>query len=151
MKKTLIIIAILILIAVGAILAIKYFKKKKATGSASTGTKPLPGTTMPPVSGNSATFPLKKGSKGIQVTALQHSLNALYGANLTEDGQFGAQTYNAVKSFLKTATVSEQQYNKLLADAKANGTPNFLQEANNQDNPDSATALLNRIKALGGG
>lgn len=66
-------------------------------------------------------FPLKKGSKGEAVRELQRILN-YKGANLQVDGDWGPKTDAAVQQFLGTTTVTEQQFNQLSADYRAQTT-----------------------------
>lgn len=54
---------------------------------------------IPPVAAYSPN--LKKGSKGTQVRYLQQDLNYIMGCNLDVDGDFGAKTLAALKSFQK--------------------------------------------------
>lgn len=52
---------------------------------------------IPPVAASSPN--LKKGSTGVQVRYLQQDLNYIMGCNLDVDGDFGAKTLAALKSF----------------------------------------------------
>lgn len=54
-----------------------------------------PKPTTPPRNDN---FPLKRNSKGPNVTILQNAFNAKYGKILTVDGDFGPKTEDALKS-----------------------------------------------------
>ena len=51
----------------------------------------------------SGTPNLKRGSMGVQVSNLQKCLNVLFSAGLKVDGQFGNNTYNALKKFQSTS------------------------------------------------
>lgn len=94
-KKILIIIAVAIL----AYIIFTAFKKKsaKSSGSDKTGDSDGTGTSR-------AGFPLKYGSRGKYVKALQRWLNAKksegvanFGANLVVDGKFGDKTLSALR------------------------------------------------------
>jgi peptidoglycan hydrolase-like protein with peptidoglycan-binding domain len=109
--KTKIIIG-LILAAVAAVIFFIVRKKKHA--------KEIPPST--PVSrlnaqlnpfGNNS-FPLKLGSKGSNVKALQANLNEMTGSNLAEDGIFGPQTEKAVNDYFKSKSVSTVQHDTLM-------------------------------------
>ncbi len=101
-KKKIIIIVVIALI-LGAILY--FILRKPKAPDASTAT---PGST--PV--DSGVFPLKLGSKGSEVKALQSYLNNKYGASLVVDGSWGPATGAAVMQFLNRDNVSQAVYDK---------------------------------------
>ena len=102
MKKSTkyIVLAVLIL----AFIAIVYYYRKDLFGaSASTsGGIPVP-----------SEFPLKQGSTGSKVTALQNALNAR-GENLVVDGSFGPLTLGALQRQFNVSEVSETLYNQIV-------------------------------------
>tara|TARA_Y100001972_G_C7579857_1_gene290881 strand:+ start:29 stop:421 length:393 start_codon:yes stop_codon:yes gene_type:complete len=57
-----------------------------------------------------ASFPLKKGSKGLRVRKLQKFLNDTGSHNLAVDGDFGPLTENAVKSEQTPFNVFKQSF-----------------------------------------
>ena len=63
----------------------------------------------------SSDFPLKKGSKGEKVRALQQALIDKYGSSILPkygaDGDFGSETLNALKKKGLSATISESTFN----------------------------------------
>ena len=65
----------------------------------------------------SATFPLKKGSRGDEVKNLQTVLNVLYkdviGTQLVVDGIFGSKTEAALKAATGKTTISQDEYYNL--------------------------------------
>lgn len=69
-----------------------------ATGGSSTGTNT--GITNGGASVSNPLFPLKKGSRGKYVKALQKGINKKYFATLSEDGIFGSNTLAAIKKYL---------------------------------------------------
>ncbi len=70
--------------------------------------KPKPAEEIP----GSASFPLKLGSKGAEVLALQKYLNDKYSAGLEADGIWGTNTDSAVQTYLMRDNVSEAAYTK---------------------------------------
>jgi len=105
------------------------FRKKRATASAvdnGSGTDTiminnyLPTTTsaVAKSAGGSDGFPLKRGSRGSRVTALQQGLARIIGtaamnANGGIDGQFGPGTANALKQAGYSEIVDETAFNKI--------------------------------------
>lgn len=57
-------------------------------------------------------FPLKEGSRGAGVAALQKYLNSRYSANLSIDGIWGPKTSEAVTLYLKRDNVSKDVFYK---------------------------------------
>ncbi len=92
---------IIALIVIGVIALITWFiySKKK--------TSPI--SEEAPVS---ASFPLKMGSKGKEVEALQKYLNDKYSAGLEVDGIWGEKTDAAVQTSLMRDNISEAVYTK---------------------------------------
>lgn len=96
-----------ILAALILALIIYFISSRKQSGS------PLLGSATPPVA--PSTFPLRFGSKGAKVQALQNYLLAnggslpIYGA----DGDWGSETQAAVLSVLGVNEVSQSLYNSL--------------------------------------
>ena len=70
---------------------------------------PQSSTTTPAPAG----FPLKKGSSGPYVTAVQKAVNTKCGSKLVTDGKFGPLTEKAIASCLGSATISWEQYQQL--------------------------------------
>ncbi len=54
-----------------------------------------------------STFPLKKGSTGKYVKALQKGLNQKFFSKLSEDGKFGSKTQAAVERYLDPITIKQ--------------------------------------------
>lgn len=81
------------------------------TSSASTGSSASKTASS---SAASSSFPLKKGSKGALVKALQQALIAKYGASILPkygaDGDYGSETVTAVKKAGLPATIDESTY-----------------------------------------
>lgn len=125
-KKKIAIGIIVIVVVALIVILLKYYKKKKLeaveTGGSSSGTGS--GNTTPSGSGSgsntsnaSPTFPLKKGSKGEEVKALQKALNKYVAppmALLEVDGDFGSKTENLLFSKFGVKEVTEANYNKLI-------------------------------------
>ncbi len=99
-NKKKIIIIVIIAIILGAILY--FILRKPKTLTASTGTPSV----------NPDAFPLKLGSKGSEVTAVQKYLNSKYNAGLVTDGDWGPATDAAVLKYLNRDNVSQAVYDK---------------------------------------
>lgn len=69
-------------------------------------------------------FPLKRGSWGERVKAVQKALGFTASQ---QDGKFGPMTENAVKAKLGTVDVSAAQYEQLINPAATGGGTNFAQ------------------------
>lgn len=141
MKKPIITLLIILGIAGAVSYAIIWWRKKSAltnsaTGTPTTGTTATTGTTgTKPASSTStgyqlasinsyawyktalghASFPLKQGSKGVEVVAVQEVLNYLsQGKNLTSlltDGKWGSKTQERFKLFNpNTNEITENQF-----------------------------------------
>lgn len=98
---------------------------------------PLPALPTPSYSGGSGSsynnagstasddFPLKKGSKGDNVRALQNALISKHGRSMLPkygaDGGFGSETAAALKKLKLPATVSETLFNVLTQGGGSNG------------------------------
>jgi hypothetical protein len=71
-------------------------------------------------------FPLKKGSKGVEVTQLQNALMNKYGKTVLPkygaDGDFGSETVNALKKIGLATTVSESMFSVLTENVVAAST-----------------------------
>lgn len=77
---------------------------------------------VPPVSKDE--FPLKRGSKGEKVRALQEALIAKYGKQILPrygaDGDFGSEMAAALKKLKFPATIEQSTYNVLMQGQKVN-------------------------------
>ncbi len=88
-------------------LANQYLDTPSGSGSSSSGSS----------SGGSYSrrgFPLKKGSGGNEVKALQKYLNSVNNYGLVVDGKFGSKTENALKRWNGKTEVSEGYYNSTI-------------------------------------
>lgn len=128
-------------IAVGLVLIIRQLTKKpKETPAPTPSDEPIftGGGTPSPSSNDS--FPLKKGSKGYNVTRLQTALKKLNASALPRygvDGDFGSETESALKAQTgKTTCTSAELVNLELLASRATGTwyPPMA-------NPDNTTPL----------
>ena len=63
---------------------------------------------------SSSGFPLKKGSGGSEVKALQKYLNSVGKYGLVVDGKFGSKTADALKRWNGKTSVSEGYYNSTI-------------------------------------
>ncbi len=61
----------------------------------------------------SSVFPLKNGSKGLEVSALQAYLNKRYNAGLAPDGIWGPKTQAALQKFEQTTMWSTGDYARM--------------------------------------
>ncbi len=118
--KTVLIVGILVVLAV---LFARWLMKNKSTDNGDTSGEPTSG-------GNSqtASFPLRRGSRGTQVTQLQRWLNTntsglIYDTSdgliyvsqhnsVGVDGQFGAETERELKAATGMTEVSKDYFNK---------------------------------------
>jgi len=135
MKKTILILTIAVVAALGWMLA---FPKKnpfrdlfnkpaskpvnplapKAAQPISTGITTHPGVFYPPVQTkpDKPGFPLTMGSRGQYVKELQAGLNMNYGSSLVEDGIYGIKTYTAVSSHgYNPDAVSYDDYKEIIS------------------------------------
>ena len=99
MKKNTKKIVIIIAVAILAYLVFTAFRKSASTSGSSSGDKDEAGTDT-----SRSGFPLRYGSRGKYVKALQRWLNAKksegvanFGANLVIDGKFGDKTLSALR------------------------------------------------------
>ena len=67
----------------------------------------------------SAVYPLKKGDTGAIITTLQHALNKVFNAGLSEDGIFGPKTEAACLQYLGSAQVTADKALALLVQYNA--------------------------------
>lgn len=127
------------LAAVGALsfFGLRYYKKHKQAQSADKSglpdmddvpytepkTKSKPKAAPKPAAAKDA-FPLKKGSKGANVKALQEAILAKYGKSYLPkygaDGDFGSELVSALKKAGLPATIDQNIYNVLTAVAAPN-------------------------------
>ena len=82
-------------------------------------------------SSSSNTFPLKRGSRGSRVTALQQALAKIIGtaamnANGGIDGQFGSGTANALKMAGYPEVIDEMTFNKITGNSGHSPKNNHL-------------------------
>ena len=103
------------------------FKPVKATFlTSSAGTQNAPTTQTqtayqaPTQQVASSLFPLRMGSRGLEVKQLQNSINRIYNAGIAEDSAWGPGTQKAVESYLSVSQVSEAKYNEVLQEANKN-------------------------------
>ena len=121
-----IVAAIILIIAI--VLIVKAVKKKKAAkelennetpkdGAANTLTNSNAPTSETNTNGNSKTyvklplgsFPIKPGDISRLVYIMQRYLNVIHAAGLKEDGVYGSETKEAVKSFVGVENISIQK------------------------------------------
>lgn len=115
---TIVIIAILILGAIGFFLAKKYLfpnpldndpdGSDSSVQNQSSSSKPV--NSNSDINPDKSDFPLKVGSKGQRVKELQAALNYYKGASLKIDGNFGPKTLEALKSAYNVSSVSWANY-----------------------------------------
>jgi len=161
-------------LAVGAAGILGYFgwqyfktrKDKKAKADFNTvlqtEEKPSPSTVEPvtpkPKRSSGATstttsegFPLKKGSRGEKVRLLQEALIAKNGKSILPkygaDGDFGTETFNALKKLGLPTVVSQSTYNVLVQETTVDKTQvaQKLYEAANKKDFNTALSLLKSI------
>lgn len=122
-KNTLKIVLIVGILVVLAVILARWLMKNKSTDNGDTSGEPTSG-------GNSqtASFPLRRGSRGTQVTQLQRWLNTntsglIYDTSdgliyvsqhnsVGVDGQFGAETERELKAATGMTEVSRDYFNK---------------------------------------
>jgi hypothetical protein len=101
-------------------------------------------------------FPLKRGSKGDTVRQLQQALMDKYGSSLLPkygaDGDFGSETYNALKKKGLPVVVTESAFNVLVQGGSAGNTDGTalatkLYHAASAQNLDSVVSLLGKLKS----
>ena len=129
-KNTIIALVVAVLAVAGTVIFLWQYDKKqnakddKKTDPETPATKPTTKPTTP-----ASVFPLKRGSKGAEVKALQRKMNEFIGVyyftfekgkkppytNLSVDGDFGPKTEANVKFVFGTSTVTQAQYNKFLS------------------------------------
>lgn len=158
-KKALLIGAGVAVVAVGGyffvwpILKSKFSKNTSSSAGSSTSTIPQPSDFTPaakPVTSSAAkrtdNFPLKRGSLGANVKALQSALIAK-GAKITADGDFGPLTESALKAQGLPASVDETLFNVLVQGS--GGDPaslgKSLYNAIKAKNFSETISLLNKI------
>jgi len=101
-----------------------------------------------------SSFPLKKGSKGETVRALQQALLDKYGAGILPrygaDGDFGSETVNALKKVGLPTTIDESTFNVLVPDGDsvidASTLASKLHSAAIGRNLNAVIALLKQLK-----
>ncbi|GAB5419169.1 MAG: hypothetical protein Crog4KO_06770 [Crocinitomicaceae bacterium] len=107
-------------VGLGAYAAYQYFGKPKMTFDTSD-EEPEPEVPKPTPSRSftqASTFPLKTGSRGPLVIALQNALNQKHGATLNPDGVLGPITQAAIIAAGFPSILFEDQYRKLLGGKK---------------------------------
>ncbi len=101
----------------------------------------------------SADFPLKRGSKGEKVKALQESMIAKYGNAIMPrygaDGQFGSEMAAALKKLKMPSTIDQTTYNVLVQGhvADKSMTAQKLYQAASAADYRTAIALLKTLKS----
>ncbi|MFN8291021.1 MAG: hypothetical protein U0U70_12260 [Chitinophagaceae bacterium] len=110
---------------------------------------------VPPVSKDG--FPLKRGSKGEKVRALQEALIAKYGKQILPrygaDGDFGSEMSAALKKLKLPATIEQSTYNVLMQGQKVNsdnGSSSLAQQfvaAATKKDFNQTIQLLKRLKS----
>jgi len=124
----------------------------------------IPSTTSSPtqkaVSVGNDLFPLKRGSRGARVTALQQALAKIIGvetmnANGGVDGQFGPGTANALKLAGYSENITESTFNKIVSAVNSGAValnPNTIAQslyrAAEAKNLSSVIGLLKQIKTV---
>ncbi len=114
---TWIIIGIVLLVIIAIII---YSKNKSATNTLNTNSSVSSSNNLNTNVANStpvSAFPLKYGSRGNEVKALQAFLNTNYNEKLVVDGIWGPLTGAAVLKDLKTETVTQGQYDSTITKA----------------------------------
>lgn len=110
----------------------------------------LPSNILPSVT--TSPFPLKLGSKGDKVKALQRALIEKYGAQTLprykDDGAFGTEVVNALKKVGLPATVSESLFNVLVKGSAAD-TSNIGSRVFDAAQQKNFTLVLSLLKAIG--
>jgi hypothetical protein len=88
--------------------------------------------TPKPIAERTDQFPLKKGSKGDNVTKLQEALIAKYGSQILPkygvDGDFGSEVLNALKKVGLPSSVSESTFNVLTQKAQSPNISSIAKE-----------------------
>lgn len=127
-KNTIIALVVAVLAVAGTVIFLwQYDKKQNTKPEPKPETPKTPETTVKtnPVTPSSV-FPLKRGSKGAEVKALQRKINEWTSFNyfrlqakpphqsLSADGDFGPKTEANVKFVFGTNTVTQSQYNKFI-------------------------------------
>jgi len=103
---------------------------------------------------NLSEFPLKKGSKGNNVKLLQEALIAKYGKSILPkygaDGDFGAETANALKKAGLPATINESTFNVLTQVTKIDAASlgKDLYNATVQKNYSKTLSLLKKMQSV---
>lgn len=133
-----IVAAIFLIIAI--VLIVKVVKKKKAAkelenietskdGAANTTINSNAPTSETNTNGNTKTyvelplgsFPIKPGDKSRLVYIMQRYLNVMHAAGLKEDGKYGSNTKDAIKSFVGAENISIQKAAELFERVKNAG------------------------------
>lgn len=123
-----------------------YTKPQTSSSPKSTYSIPKPAT-------DKNSFPLKKGSKGNNVQLLQEALIAKYGKSILPkygaDGDFGAETVNALKKAGLPAAINESTFNVLTQGMKADNSSigKDLYNAAVTKNYNKAISLLKQIQS----
>jgi peptidoglycan hydrolase-like protein with peptidoglycan-binding domain len=99
-------------------------------------------------------FPLKKGSKGEKVRALQQALISKFGASILSrygaDGDFGSETINALKKVGLPVTINESTFNVLVQKVKTDlkGLGKDLYDAAASKNFSKTLQLLKQMQSV---
>lgn len=116
--------------------------------------RPVKRTYIPDASTTNGEFPLKKGSKGEKVRALQQALMSKYGASIlpryVADGDFGSETVNALKKVGLPVTINESTFNVLVQKVKTdiNGLGKDLYDAAASKNYSKTLQLLKQMQSV---
>ncbi len=165
-KKAILIGLGVVVTAVGGFFGFKYLKNRKnnsdveeeettpvtttastQTSSSSTSSWTKPSSTTPT---RKDEFPLKKGSKGERVKAMQQQLIAKYGKTILPkygaDGDFGSEMVAALEKKGLPAEVTESAYNLFVIGAAPDSTTLAKDLYNAAENNNYSTALTNLKK-----
>ena len=116
----------------------------------------LPSYTTPPASSTAikkdSDFPLKSGSKGAHVKALQEALIAKYGKSILPkygaDGDFGSETIAALKKAGLPDVINEATYNVLAKGSAASDPSNLALALFNAANSGNFSAAMSSLKLI---
>ncbi len=127
MKNKGTIITVSVCLAIIIAVAIYFFVIRKKKTTSTSGTTPSSGSsssstppTVAPTAGlyTDSNYPLRQGSGGNRVKALQSGLNLTFASGLDIDGKFGSKTEAACRICLNTASITQADMGRLKIDDK---------------------------------